>query len=373
MRKIFIYVIGIVVICSLFGIFDNHATKDIASAYSSSESIYEDDKWLTSEEIGSKYAQMLMNSGVVVDEIIPIEDSKGYSGLCISYSKGLFPSGYVIYNSESMRAIAFGTEGESPYNKLITQFKSKYFILSSQKNDLQIPHKIFTDDFINYSIAIKDNNINYKVSNTNIEVVTDSEYNKYAQAARYNYGGYVRDWQNTGGNLTLISGISTAQMNSFVPRTMSEMNPTSNANCAPTAGTNMLKLWRELKGKSNIQNDSTTYNYIVNDVGEEGIMMSSIANSSKRYANSRSYTVNLYNYVANNFNYFTRDINNGYTILVSIGTVSDCHLVVAVGYLTFSNSNSRYLRILNGWDNNTYQYVDFDYYNRCVGYRWRIA
>ena len=351
---------------SLLPIFTIGSISHFTANAQSEKQVSNESKWLTATEIGKLCINSFLYQGAIIDQIIPIENQEGYSGLCITYQNtDKKQDGYVIYSTKYEGIVSFGTHGNSPYHTLITIADS--FYATSSTKTLIFENKLYTENFLDYSIRVNDSTTMFEISQKGIYELNDVK-------SSFNYGGFVTNLPTSNANLTIMSGLNSNSLNNFIPVDANQMNPYASGNCGPTAGTNMIKLWRELMGKTNLGSDQEVYSYIVNDVGENGLLMSSVANSTKRFAKSKGYTVNLYNYVGDFFSYFTRDIDAGYTILVSVGNdLSNCHLVVAVGYLTYSNSNVRYLRVLDGWTNNTNQYLNFDFYTRTAGYRWRIA
>lgn len=141
-------------------------------------------------------------------------------------------------------------------------------------------------------------------------------------------------------------------------------------NCGPTAMLNLIKYYAFCRNMIKLINVnlSYTYNSLVSacnyNPATGGLTATDAKNGLKSYVQSRGYSFSATDYWWDTFNWFKDDINNNWTVYVSVRGYDYQpkevgHAVVAIGYIEYSNG-SRYLRVMDGWRNNTDRYVIFD-------------
>lgn len=110
------------------------------------------------------------------------------------------------------------------------------------------------------------------------------------------------------------------------------------------------------------------------DVGNGGLERSKGVSAANKYINNLGYKASSFDYWSDPFSYFVNDIGKNYTVLTSIRSGSEGHLVIVIGWGEDRCSNSgRFLRVIDGWTTHTNRYVKFDnYYKEIRGTRWNI-
>lgn len=243
---------------------------------------------------------------------------------------------------------------------------------------------IFLTPYV-YGINVKSGNESY-VINTNGDILYYNDINaltikKSEVSVQSNSGNIFNDFYTISKNAGLHSYYTIKNGTSFVPVEMSGMpahssngsgkaGDYSEGNCGPTCLTNIVKYYKEQRGFSNLlKNNSvnSTYNDLSSRVGYSptlGTQWWNCGGALKNYVSSRNYKCTVDSYVDDSWEDFVRDISRDYMILMNIrgnnGNGTNVgHLLVGIGWAT-SYSGTRYIRVVDGWNNHVNRYVVFN-------------
>lgn len=327
-----------------------------------------EDNLIAIEDFANNWIAQNYYDETEIDEIVPTANDDELSGYCISFELNGEPNGYVIWDLAESEVITFALDGESPYQKIKENTQETGY------DEGTVQKVLFMDSLFDYSVETKKGNSYYEVDiEGNVNKISKSVSKEFLGTSGTLQDGFYDGYDLSTYNITYDRIPSVM---SFTPYLMSYFSlGESVGNCGPTAVTNMLFYWRFMGRTGIYSNSMAVYSIIANTSDynpDTGTSLSSCISSAKSYAQSCGYSVSSYRYLLESYAYFKRDIGNDYTILTLVRKDDSGHFVIAVGYRIYNSTGVRFLQIIDGWNTNVYQFINYDYFDHVYGCRWKI-
>lgn len=309
-------------------------------------------------------SEKCITEATFLDKTVPLFNT---AGTTVAFYINFAPTGYAVVNNniENPTVIEFGEGNNSTIEQILVQSSNPHIIYNnpadiydanttdkqarSAGNDIFVYFPDLTEK--NTSLANNHAALKESILQNQSSLRGDGDYG-FVNAADMPSGSYSSD--------TILSATSTDWS------IMGEFNNIANNHCGATAVTN-LALYFAQRGSSNlkISTNLDTFKAVHKIVGNGPVM--TIAGSAKTYFKDRGYTLN-YSSIGDFAGIKTAVANDRPCgILLADGLVS-WHWILSVGYREYSNNSGNYMRIMDGWYDNTNRY-----YKLNTGSTWMSA
>lgn len=352
------------------------------------------------EIAGNNWLMQNYEDETSLSEIIPIVSQDGLDAYCldaycIDFSKNNQPNGYLVLDAHKYATNyirEFSLSGKGIYQTLIDYSDSTYIadtkiIYSLGGYDYAVSVNESRTSFYSSSGEFLSKNDLLSILEVADEVFGNISDDRNDTAKQEYYDGFFSDTAiSSGGGYT---GRTITGADSFIPSIMSELRVQGgySGNCSPTASTNLLSYYREMRGFTNLGSSrQDIYNKVVaasgwDQFGDEGQTASAASNGIKKVVENAGYKYKSDTYWFNLWSDWTRDINNNYPVYTSVRGLKESdgswvevgHAIIAVGYREYGDG-ARYLRVYDGWNRSHDKYIWFnsDYFKSIKGIRMEV-
>lgn len=334
---------------------------------------------------GEKWITANYDDETTIESVIPIKSlNEEINGYCINFSKKGMPNGYLVIEADRASTCfirEFTLSGPGLYEHLTTK--------ASLKTKLTQPAIYSTSPF-EYAVKFNDNGVE-KYYNTNGEILTSSEQKKCfpteniyktssdpsKMSTRGN--GTYHDAFFDGSSLTAYSFANNhiiPAATTYLPYRMEDFAYNAEANCGPTAVTNILGLtansgWPSILINNDMQD---TYDQVVIDTyfntnTSDGTLYVNLKTGIRTYVENRGFQIAITSFSSNTWANFKNCADNNYPNLINIWGDSNNglletlfgagHFVVGIGY-RIMNDGTKYLRVIDGWTESTDRFLSFN-------------